>query len=223
MEDILPLFVLNDIRDRYLAGVTSAEFGYKYSQGDEDSLTGALGQALLTPPRIVYDNEGNAFAWSIYYFKLRGRGADAPEKDIGADGIFQIEVQGVTGNIIRRKGLLFQAKKRWSGTDQRLREQAKQLSSDPHKAIVVDYSPNGYSAFLARDVVQAEGNRRKLSRRQVKRLAEVLGEDFLRCRIGVIGLYYDPEIERFYDPAERIQPVIKEDADIISTHLRRIQ
>jgi len=220
MEDILPPYVLDEIRNRYITGVASAEYNYKYDQGDEDSLTGALGQAIATPPRIVFGPDGRMYEWTIYHYKLRGRGKNAPERRIGADGIFQIEVRDAEKNLARRKGLLFQAKKKWQGVDSKLREQAAQLADQPDKAIVVDYSPDGYRACSAVDAMRAEGNRRRLNSAQFKHLGEYLGEDFLRCRIGVIGLYYDPETETLFNPTESV--TLEEGANVISTEVRRL-
>jgi hypothetical protein len=87
--------------------------------------------------------------------KLRGRGANAPEKELGADGIFQIEVLDLDGQYIVRKGLLSQSKIGWTGRDGRLFEQARNLLRQSESAIVIDYSPHGYRAIPARDVIIA--------------------------------------------------------------------
>ena len=97
MEDILPEPVIHSIRDHYYAGITAAELGYKNNAADEDSLTGALGQSLLTPGLVQVIVNGEVFAWQAYHYKIRGRGKSAPEKDLGTDGIFQIEVFDVEG------------------------------------------------------------------------------------------------------------------------------
>ena len=83
-------------------------------------------------------------------YKLRERGAHAPEKELGADGIFQIEVLDLNGKFIVRKGLLFQSKIGWTGRDGRLFEQARNLLGQSESAIVIDYSPDGYKAIPAR-------------------------------------------------------------------------
>jgi hypothetical protein len=47
MRDILPDFVIDILRDRYLAGVSDALAIFGTSAADEDALTRALGQPLL--------------------------------------------------------------------------------------------------------------------------------------------------------------------------------
>lgn len=224
MQDILSSLILSDIKNHYLARVTNAALGYKYNEGDEDSLTGALGQSLLTTtPRIVYDANGIGYLWSTYHYKIRGRGIFAPEKEFGADGIFQIEIRGIRGNLLRRKGFLFQAKKKWNGVDSKLKEQAALLSSNPHKAIVVDYSPNGYKACLAIHAAKANGDRHKLKSRQFRRLADLLGNDFLDCHIGLTDLYYDSDKEILFDPIEGPRSRFKDNAQVVSTNVQLIR
>lgn len=195
MDDILPGPVLATLRDHYYAGVTHAELGYRFSSGDEDSLTGALGQALATPMIVTVSTEAGDFAWSTEYFKLRGRGAHAPERRLGADGIFTLDVEDRQTGARRQKGLLFQAKHRWRRQDRKLVNQVRQMRECDPSAIVVDYSDQGYSAFDGGRVVEAEGRRRAVPRTSQHRLAGVLGDDFVRCRVGIIGLRYDPARE----------------------------
>jgi hypothetical protein len=200
VEDILSDQALETIRDRYYAGVTAAELGFDFNKGDEDSLTGALGQELLTPLTEVTSGDGTKFKYAIYHYKLRGHGPNAPEKPLGADGIFQIEVTDSDGSLLRRKGLLFQAKKEWTGKDARLSGQARKMAEKPRAGIVIDFGPHGYSTCHAELVAQAEGDRHRINENQFSRLAKTLGDDFLRCRVGAEGLWYDPERELLIKP-----------------------
>lgn len=195
MRDILPDEVIQIIRDRYLAGIADAEAGFEFSEGDEDSLTGALGQSISTFEPVAFYINNRVFVWKIYYIKIRGRGPNAPEKNLGADGIFQIEVLDNKGQMLRRKGLPFQAKKRWNRSDKKLLNQTSRMLQATGDGIVVDYASCGYTACRAKDVVRAEGRKMELRReKRILSLGQMLGNKFLECSIGVIGLYYEKDI-----------------------------
>src|SRR6478735_7183238 len=120
MRDILPDFVREVIRERYITGVSDAEATFRLNSEDEDSLTGALGQALATPkPIVVWDNE-QVFVIQIQHHKVRGKGPGAPEKILGTDGIFELEVFDGDGHSIRKKGLPFQSKKNWKSSNKKV-------------------------------------------------------------------------------------------------------
>ncbi len=176
-----------------------AEEGYEFSAGDEDAVTGALGQSVLQRPVVFQSDDGSQWAWFIRYYKLRGRGKGAPEKHTGADGIFQIHVQSESGAVIRMKGLPFQSKKNWRGTNTKLAEQASDLLSSCGDGIVIDFTPSGYYAAHVESVAYAKGKRSDVAKgKRLPKLAITLSE-FVECRLGKDGLYYDPETERFID------------------------
>lgn len=52
MRDILPDFVVDEIRKHYLACIADAEAKYQLNAADEDALTGALGAQLSTSKPI---------------------------------------------------------------------------------------------------------------------------------------------------------------------------
>jgi hypothetical protein len=213
LRDVLPDLLINLIRDRYLAGVSDAAMKFPYSEGDEDSLTGALGQAISTPGPLTVNAGGDRYTYNISYRKLRGRGSGAPEKKLGADGIFQIDVTNNEGAPVVRKGLPFQAKKRWSKPDKKLVEQARKMLNSAGDGLIIDFSPLGYSACSALDAIQSEGriSAVKASGR-LRDLGHVFADDFLECSIGVEGLYYDPirQIFAYEDsPAHTISTEIK--------------
>jgi hypothetical protein len=194
---LLPALVLDYVRDRYLAGVAEAEAKYRMGVGDEDTLTGGLGNDISTARPLVVE-VGDAFYVQIEYRRVRGRGAKAPEKLFGADGCFQLQVSNANREPVFRKGLPFQAKKNWKGVDRRLAEQARNMARTAHGGIVVDYTPNGYSACDIRDVIEFRGNRKAVNGAgKMNRLGQVLAHDFLDCRVGVRDLYYDSDIKRF--------------------------
>ena len=202
VRDILPDLLVNLIRDRYLAGVADAQVKFPYSEGDEDSLTGALGQAISTAGPLTVTVGRDRYTYNVSYRKLRGRGSGAPEKKLGADGIFQIDVTNSDGAPLVRKGLPFQAKKRWSRRDKKLVEQARKMLDSAGDGLIIDFSPLGFSACSAADAIQSEGriSTVKASGR-LRDLGHVFADDFLECSIGVGGLYYDPIRQIFdYEP-----------------------
>lgn len=217
MKNIIPDYILKFLSNRYIAGVARAEFGYRYSKSDEDSLTGALGQELFDNWKIS-GTDGHVYQVSIYYIKMRGRGKGAPEKKIGADGIFQIEVTDINGKIIKRKGLLFQAKNKWKTTNKDLLRQAKLLLHLQKDSLVIDYAPEGYKGCLVEDVVKAGADKRKLKNTKLLPLGLLLGQDFLFCNIGTADLYYDVDKEKLYETWKEQELDV---GHIISTHIHQ--
>jgi hypothetical protein len=200
---VLPPLVVRTLQKHFYAGVKAAEMRFKYNAADEDSLTGALGERLTEPKPIVIRSGNDVFEWRTEAYKIRGRGPGAPEHKLGADGIFQLEVIDQQGNFIVRKGLVFQSKKEWTGTDRRLLGQTQDLLAQSPSAIIVDFSKNGYKAFTGQAVVAAGGVRRKIKPQDNKPLAEVLGDEFVGCLRGDNGLYWQPELERLTIGSER--------------------
>ncbi|MXW91629.1 MAG: hypothetical protein F4Z47_07505 [Rhodospirillaceae bacterium] len=166
------------------------------SAGDEDSLTGALGQEISTGKPRFHQAGKEIYAWKISYYKLRGRGPEAPEKYTGADGLFQIEVKQ-NELIVLRKGLPFQAKKNWSRKDKKLVSQCKDMQKISKSGIVIDYTKIGYTACDVQDVIDADGYKTKVKKDgKLAQLGQTLGEEFLGCSIGQQGLYYDTESKK---------------------------
>ncbi|MCI0626015.1 MAG: hypothetical protein L0387_30965 [Acidobacteria bacterium] len=138
--------------------------------------------------------DNDLYHWRAFHYKLGGRGRGAAEREFGADGIFQLEVRNHFG-VVRRKGLLFQAKKEWRGSDRRLLHQVEQMAEYSPSAIVVDYRRSGFKGVAGGDVIEAKGNRRSLGAGRDLRLAEILGDEFVRCRRGDVGVFWNPETQ----------------------------
>src|SRR5450631_3523679 len=91
MRELIPGPVFESIQ-RHLRNVgAKAAQGWESNEAEEDSLTGDLGRLLKTPHAVNIRIGDQAWRWSIGYKKFRGRGPDAFESIIGADGIIQIE------------------------------------------------------------------------------------------------------------------------------------
>lgn len=198
MQDIIPSSVLDIIRGHYALGVANAEAFYEQHSADEDSITGALGQALARAEPIRYQQGFDEFQISVTYKKIRGRGRGAPERIYGADGIFQLSVKDKDGRVALIKGLPFQSKKGWTGRNNELFNQATKMEESFPGGIVIDFGPSGYKACRAKDVISSQGNRRVADRHTlVKSLEQALSYDFINCHIGRRGLFYDSDNERF--------------------------
>ncbi len=203
MNDGLAPQVMIAIQEHYKAAVNAAESNYESSVAEEDSITGALGQAMEGTQIVQVDNV--SYRVRTTYRKFRGRGPGALEKRTGADGIFQIEVRDSEGSITYQKGLLFQAKNDWSGLDSNLLAQTSRLSKMPNGGIAINYTPRGYFAARAESIVQAEGNRSHLPENSELPLAEILADSFVPCKIGIQGMYYDAVRRILYLPNETVQ------------------
>jgi hypothetical protein len=103
-----------------------------------------------------------------------------------------LEVLDVAGQVVRRKALMFQGKKGWRGANKTLFKQAEDMVAYTPSAIVVDYRKAGFTAVAALDMVEAGGNGRNIPQERPKRLAEILGDEFVRCRRGTIGSLLEP-------------------------------
>jgi hypothetical protein len=189
---------MESLRDRYLAAVSDAESTFWMSSGDEDALTGALGQAMAMPRNQIFSTPEGMYVVDIGYTKLRGRGKDAPERIYGSDGIFQIKIFDESGRVIRSKGLPFQSKKNWKGKNKKLSSQVRDMERLTPGGILIDFNSASYGACRAKDVIQAEGSRAQIkSDGKLHRLGQLLGDDFLECEIGTINLFYDSEKELY--------------------------
>ncbi len=93
----IPQLVRADMRARFASRIRKTNLEFDSSAEDEDVMTGHLGANLTTYARQVFVSDvelpGN-WTWSLRYRKFRGRGLGATEKKLGADGIFELIVDG---------------------------------------------------------------------------------------------------------------------------------
>ena len=64
------------------------------------------------------------------------------------------------------------------------------------QGLIVEYTQAGYKAIPAAGVIEHR-RRRGALRSAEQPLGQVLGNQFLECRAGVEGLYYNPDTEEF--------------------------
>jgi hypothetical protein len=209
---LVPAQLLRLIRDRIKAGVADAEAMFYLNEEEEDSISGALGQAIATKDPIVLQSEQGMFSFEIKAFKIRGRGPNAPEKHLGADGIIQIRATKFD-DVVFTKGLPFQAKKTGGFTSATVRRQAEDLARTAHVGIILKYKQDDYTGVNINEILAAQDspvlNPRKIVPRK---LSAILGDDFLDCNIGRRGLYYDKHAVSFG----------KKGAWVISTEVRQL-
>jgi hypothetical protein len=168
--------------------------GFLSAQEDEDTLTGELCSSLRTgvhTVNVVNDEISGPWKWQFKYSKLRGRGSNAAENVLGADGIFELAVN--YGNGADTKSLLFQAKTQWQ-QDMSLLEQAAKLSTWREAAIFVNYTPDAFYAYSIDSVLRSHG--RETDARNKLALRDALTKHFLDCRIGNMDLRYDPKARK---------------------------
>lgn len=198
MTSYLPKGVLDVIRGQYLRGIREAEAKYRFNAADEDSLTGALGSALSMAEPVLVPADNGDYLIQVEHRRIRGKGPGAPEKLLGADGIFEIEVFDEGGNSIWMKGLPFQSKSRWLTSSKKMIKQAKDMLRSSGTGVIIDFKEDGYEACSAEHLVEQRGSKRMLRvKGQVQSLESVLADDFLDCRIGQRNLSYDEMKERF--------------------------
>jgi hypothetical protein len=194
---LCPSEVLKIIQAHYVASVAQAE--KEYVSKNEESLTEALGEIYASLDETVEDEDGRFYHLVADYRKIHKRRKPQGDGD-RYRGIFQIELRDER-SIRYRAGLLFHAKVQWKGRDAGVLDQSRRLNGNFRRAIVMDYSPDGYSAASAAHVIAADGDRKRM-RHRVRRLSEMLAIEFVHGRMGILNLYWDSGEKRLHDPAE---------------------
>jgi hypothetical protein len=176
------------LSDQYRVGVAAALRGHAEAGDDGEAITAALGRALTGQGEVALVG-GGTVRWATRYRRLRGRGRGAPDRNLGAEGLFEIEMEDEEKDR-SRKTLPFQA---WTGTpgygEALVRGQAKRLNALPGGGVVVSYRATGYAAVDAG--VVAEGY---AGRGDEVDLADVLAQDFLECRRGSTLYLFEPSL-----------------------------
>lgn len=185
------LYIPDEVRESVALHVKkaigSAVEAYYSASEEEDSLAAHLCALLKIGTQYVrvrsVDVPGD-WQWSIDYTKFRGRGKNATEKVLGADGIFEINVNGFNPG---KKSLLFQAKKELS-TDNLLLPQCVNLSTWREAACVINFTDSGYYAYFIDDILRSRGRIPDTQKRIS--LDEFFLNWFLACKVGDMDLQY---------------------------------
>lgn len=192
----IPEQVQSAIKAHVQERVAEVEERFLSAAEDEDTFTGQLGGLLGAGERKVEVN-GQAWYWKIEYTKFRGRGKDATEAKIGADGIFEIRVRGVEGG--GQKSLLFQSK---MGTPRGAepKRQALKMSNWREAAVFLSYAPEGIRVSTLDQVMgdQVTGG---------KPFSDYFLDDYLACHVGDSDLHYNARARTLQWRDERGQRV----------------
>ncbi len=183
LDDFLPREILVELQSHYFTAVAEAEAAYDASRDERGQIV-AFGRHLM---RVGQDTDFTTIHLEI------GNRANPP------CGIFQLEVRDSLGKVVRRHGLLFHARHHWKDRDAQLLDAARSLGPNFRRGIVIDYSPAGFSAACAAHVVAANADRKRL-RQRMRKLSDMIGIDFVHGRMGLSGLYWDPDTASLYDP-----------------------
>jgi hypothetical protein len=179
--------VRRTLSERYRAGVADAVRACDEA-ADGEAATSALGRALAGQGRLAL-GDGRVVRWATRYRRLSGRGGRAPERNLGTEGLFEIEMEDEEKDRSRNT-LPFNA---WTGApdyaDALVRGQARRLGSFPGGGVVVSYRPAGYVAVDAGLVAGGEA-----ARGDEVDLAEVLARDFVEGRRGSTLYLFEPSL-----------------------------
>jgi len=176
----IPAPVRQAIESHVRERLSEVEERYWAAAEDEDAFTGHLGALLGTPERKVMV-DGQHWNWSIEYTKFRGKGKNATESAVGADGIFEIRVRGV--EVEGQKSVLFQSKMGYPSGGE-AREQALVMSNWREASVFLSYEPDGVKVFSIDDVM-SDG------RRSGKTFTDFFLDGYLACEVGDSDLQYD--------------------------------
>lgn len=186
----IPEEVLRSIKDHIEEAIPRATSGFISANEDEDTMTGELGASLRSGTRTVMVNRAEIngpWKWSIDYVKFRGRGKDATERHVGADGIIELSLDW--SGRKESKSLLFQAKMDWQ-SDASLMQQAVLMSTWREASIFVNYTETAIESFSIDSVLRSRG--KHSDAKDSLPFADALTKYFLECKVGSTDLAYDP-------------------------------
>ena len=132
---VLPGLVVRTLRKHFYAGVKEAEVRFRYHRADEDAVTGALGERLIKPEPIAIQVGPRVYLWRTAFYKLRGRGANAPEKELGAAGHLPAWGSGPQRQVHCSEGPVVPVENRMDGP----RWTPVRASAEPSRAVRVGH------------------------------------------------------------------------------------
>jgi hypothetical protein len=176
----IPDYISRQLSSHIRSQCKIAEAGWEFANQDEDSLTGDFFGKMRTNWQAM-----NNYEWRFHYNKVRGRGKNAMEKTIGADGIITLHYRNQITGSNYYKSLVFQAKKESNQID--LLQWNKMKKFFPNGNVIVSYGPSGYNCFT-KDTTKHSS------------LCQIMATRFLSCSIGIEGLYYDHVSNKFVRP-----------------------
>lgn len=187
----LPYEVRESIRTHFTHACERALDAFDSASEEEDTLTGHFFGLLKIKNQYVEVKQNElagkgAWKWEIDYSKFRGRGIDATEKQLGADGILTVKLDQAGQKT--QKSILFQSKLKWESSDD-IVKQAIRLSTWREASFVLNYEIDRFEAIALDDAIKSKG--KKANIRSYYPLPEYLSDVFLACKVGDTDLAYD--------------------------------
>lgn len=199
MRELVPPRVFDSIQEHLRTAGESSVSGWEDNKEEEDSLTGDLGHHISTRRHILVNVNGQMWRWRVCYKKFRGRGPGAYETKSGADGIIQVEA--TVRDETYFKGVLFQAKKGENFRTTELIEQVETIEKTaPGGSAIILFRPTSYVAIKGTEFLHTgEG----LVGPVIKRMLPLgsFFDEFLECKNGLRGMYYEATRGRLVLPA----------------------
>jgi hypothetical protein len=211
----VPRRVLDEIKALVRRESQDGEKGWRAASKSEDTITGHLGSALARDWSEPIVAEGYSWRYRVDYRKFSG---STEEPATGADGVFQIEIDrfdvGVTPldeSVVKpeiieiaerfKKGILFQSKKIDNSKREELVEQLENMEKlSPNEGAYFEYGPDAFRATAASAVVAVDGFTKRIEASAFPRLGDFLADEFLECKRGVEGMYYDFDRDTLFFP-----------------------
>ncbi|MCL2041492.1 MAG: hypothetical protein FWG84_05560 [Bacteroidales bacterium] len=180
------------IESHIYSAISSAK-SRKHHFTSEEKLTGAIFSLLIkdeTKIEINIDGKIEIWTYSIIFKETRGNCKNAPETTLGTDGIIELIVN--ENGREKKKSLLVQAKMDWKTKNSELYLQCFKMVPFFGSAIVVNYTDEGFETFGADDVFFNQGRKPE----EKKQFEDILANDFLDCKIGAVGMYYEFDFQK---------------------------
>ena len=217
IHNAVPHQVLEEIKKHVREKSYGSERAWRSASKSEDTITGHWGGQIMmdwSEPMIV---DGYSWRFRVDYSKFS---SSTEEQPTGSDGIFQIEVERfdvavtpidesrVQPEIIERvdafmKGILFQSKKVDNTKRKEMVKQLKDIEKlTPGEGAFFEYGPDLFRAATAKSVIASKGFTSNMNDSEFARLGDFLADDFLDCRQGVEGMYFDFNNNVLYFPKE---------------------
>lgn len=153
---------------------------------DEDVITGAFNERLLDAFEET-TLQNHDIQSSMH--KLRGRGANAPEKKYGADSVLTTTVLDEKGRPVFSKTLPIQSKK--DEFNRKDLGQLEKMNSVIGSGSGLVYNKDSFQMDSASSIIEGNYGKNK------KKASDFIVDDFIECKTGVKDLLYDPTSEQF--------------------------
>jgi hypothetical protein len=175
----IPDYISSQLRTHILSQCPAAQEGWIFANQDEDTLTEDFFGRMRTNWQTVNDYE-----WRFHYNTVRVEGEAHWKKPLVRTELSLHYRNSVTGRNYY-KSLVFQAKKENNQID--LIQWNKMKRFFPNGNMIVSYGPNGYNSYVDNITNKAS-------------LCQTIATNFMNCIVGIEGLYYDHEDNKFIRP-----------------------